>query len=458
MTYADLLIISVAVTLVAYYLALIGIWSHTLDPGATLTLLLAPYWTIVGAVPVLLRKRDSSGAQYSYLETRLFELYPDRTYALVLLTYAGFLLIGILIVALTSRGVDQFDQARGTDTWNSRAAEFSHGLLLTWLSFASLLKFAVVVKLIGSASSTSIYVATRVVRGDNASLIRLYQYLSIAVSYPLATGFVLWLSFPAARRKYAFWMRRTISVIYALFLLSVLAENALFGNRATLLVMMGAIAAGWFRWRYMTAPLAERSGLRRRFGAATGGGLVALGTIGISRGGGLSSPSAVVGSLWLNLQRVGHVVLQEVASSEKLAAHMSLYTVIERNPAPMPLATDSYVAYVNLVHAPVDQTFTLHYVTAWWLHLGPLGIIGAILSFGIVVGLVQRVAASIASPLRAGACLAAATLPAAGIPVVLLRSGPEALRGVIVELILIPAIILTPCFIFGHRRITLGSS
>ena len=72
-------------------------------------------------------------------------------------------------------------------------------------------------------------------------------------------------------------------------------------------------------------------------------------------------------------------MFEEVAaSSEKLAAHMSLYGVLENGTSDTrPFTTDSYGLYVRTVGAPTDQVFTLHFVTSWVLQVGPTGVLAA---------------------------------------------------------------------------------
>jgi hypothetical protein len=81
-----------------------------------------------------------------------------------------------------------------------------------------------------------------------------------------------------------------------------------------------------------------------------------------------------------------------------------------------------------------------------------LGLIPAVLTFAMAVALVQRLATRAISATSAAFSLAAATLPAAGIPIIVVRSGPESLRAVFIELVLLPALVLLPCCLLGRRR------
>ncbi|MEY2524593.1 MAG: hypothetical protein QOJ66_3158 [Ilumatobacteraceae bacterium] len=423
------------------------------DPAVVLILILTTYWTIVGAIPVILAKWQSPTDLYSYLETRLFRLRLDNAYGETLLMYSFFLVVvGLLVVTLTRR-MDQPSEARYQERWTKLAYRFSHSLLLIVVFIILLLKLAIVLTLLRSSADSSIYIVTRIARGDLAPLIRIYQYLNIASSYSLSGGLALWLSFSEARLSYARVYRRVVSLAYLGIALLILAENAILGNRSVPLVMMGAVTAGWTRWRYLPAEAMVRRRLRHQFVAVGFTGFVLLGAIGISRGGSLSTPTDVAASLVGNVSRVGNLVVQEVRSSEKVAAHMSLYGIVERGSfVPDPAIRNSYGEYARIVNAPSDQVFTIHYVTSWWLRLGLAGVLVATLTFALVVVGLQRLASGSASLRSAGVRLAAATLPAAALPITLIRGGPESLRAVAVEILFIPAAIITPCFVIGRHR------
>ena len=450
--YPFFLLALVALSIVAIVLLAGATGVRSKDPAVVITLVLTTYWTVVGAIPVIISKWRSPTELYSYLETRLFRLRLDNTYGLTLLAYAFFLLSVGCIALMLSRRVGATREAEYQDYWTRMSYRFSHSLLLTIIASVFVLKLTIVLALLRNSGGSSIYIATRIVRGDLGPLIRIYQYLNIASSYPLACGIAVWLSFPAARSSYSRRYRRLVSIAYLVLALSNLAENAVLGNRAVPLIMMAAVTAGWARWRYLPADAHSRRRLRRQFLALGFSGFVLLGAIGISRGGSLKTPADVAASLVGNFSRVGNLVVQEVRSSEKLAAHMSLYGIVERDALiPDPTITSSYADYTRVVHAPPDQVFTLHYVTSWWLRLGALGVLVAALTFGLAIVGLHWLASGFTSLNTAGLRLAAATLPAAALPITVIRGGPESLRSVVIEILLIPAAIITPCLVLGGR-------
>ncbi|MBI4934933.1 MAG: hypothetical protein HY828_13715 [Actinobacteria bacterium] len=453
MTLVNSLLLGVTLALVAYALGYLLLLKHAPEPAMAISLLLAPYWTLAGAIPVLLAKRSQPLAEYSYLEHRLFPIFVDGTYASTLLIYSVFVLGGLGVISVLTRGMTTAGQRLSNSEWAVLSRRFGHVFLLVGTGVGLIVRLGLFVYLVRTSSSSSLYEATRIVRGGNARFIQMYQYLTFMVAYPLAAGSALWLAFPEARRAYRRRTRGLMWAAYSSMLLALLAENAILGNRAVPLVMMGAVTAGWFRWRYLPASRTTRRPLRRRFVTVAALGFLVLGTIGISRGGALDSPSAVARSLSSNITHVGNVFLQSTRSSEKLAAHMSLYGVLEQPRLHLDaLSTNSYQDYGRLVGAPPDQVFTVHYVAAWWLRLGAWGLLAAILTFAVVVAALQRIATGRPTLRSAGFRLAASTLPAAGVPVILLRSGPESIRAVVVELLFIPGIVLWSCFALGGRR------
>ena len=138
-------------------------------------------------------------------------------------------------------------------------------------------------------------------------------------------------------------------------------------------------------------------------------------------------------------------------SAEKVASHMSLVGVISEGPnLREPFAANSYAIYTTLVNAPEDQVFTIHPVAAWWLRVGPAGVVLAGLLIGVVLVLLQRLSFRPRGAVFSAFALPASVLPAAGLPIIMLRSGPEGVRSVVIELLVIPALLCLPATLFGR--------
>jgi hypothetical protein len=438
MNVVDLLIIGVAGAMAAYLVATWSVVRTTRDPSIAVTLLLALYWTLVGALPVLLAKRHDAGARYSYLEERLFPIEVDDVYVRVLVAYTAFLLAVVVTVAVVARARTRRSVLTDQD-WAARVTRsLSHERLLAICG--ALLAVRLALLLIVTRSGASLYTETRVVQGANARLLLVYQYLTLLGAYAGFIGAGLWLACRSARHAFRPAHRRTISVAYAALALLVLAENALVGNRAVPLIGLGAVAVLWLRYRWMPVDRVGRQTLLA--GVATVGLLAVLflGAVGVSRGAAVTSPSTAATVLVQTASDPGHVFEEVAASSEKLAAHMSLYGVLANGTADTrPFTTDTYGLYARTVGAPADQVFTIHFVTSWVLQVGPVGVLAAAVALGLVIGALQRVGMVRRSRPTTALALCAGSLAAAGIPIVMVRGGVESLWG-IVQLMVLPAI------------------
>ncbi|MGO4257753.1 hypothetical protein [Marmoricola sp. RAF53] len=451
MSLADVLLLGVVGVLVCYAALVVVAFRRTRDPGSTLILAFGAYWTLVGALYFLVAKRRAGGSVYTYLEDRLFPVNIDSVYALTLLAYAVFLLVMVCGFIALSRQHRQ-GGAAALSAWERLSQTFVHPRMLALVALLTVPKIYVVRGLIaGNADAGSLYEATRTVKGAMASQLHLYQYLNLATAYPLTIGFALWLGFQSGRKSYRPTHRALIWAVYGVLLAEVIGENALLGNRAVPLVVMAGLAAGWARWRYLPSQGRARSGLTLLLVGLGIAGFLGLGAIGDARGGNLTSPTAIGASLVSNLKDPANIAVQIGKSAEKVAAHMSLVGVIKDGPGlRQPFAANSYEVYTTLVNAPADQVFTIHPVAAWWLRVGPAGIVLAGLLLAVAVAFFQRLAFRPRGAVFSAFALPAAVLPAAGLPIIMLRSGPESLRALVMELLIIPALICLPAIVFGR--------
>jgi hypothetical protein len=430
MTYAVVLLALVVTMLVAYALGALVAHRRARDVTVVVVLALTAYWTLIGAVQILSVKAGNPAARATYLEDRLFRVDADGTYAAALLAYSVFLVVVVvMVVALVRERTPASVETEGDDA-SRFAATMAHGRLLAVVGVLTVAKVAVLALVVRGHSISDLYELTRTAGGDRR--ITVYQYLNVATAYPLACAVAIWIGArPAARAE-----RRAVGLAYGALFGLALVENAALGNRAVPLVCLTGVAVGWVRWRFLPAGAGERRRLGVRFAGAAAAGLLLVGLIGAVRGGGSARPQTVVDA-------VGSVA----NSSEKLAAHLSLDGVLQLDQVRLrPLTGDSYAQYADLVGAPSDQVFTVHYVTAWWVRIGAVGVLAAALSYGLALALLQRLATARPTRRLAPFVVAAATLTAAGLPITLLRSGPESLRAVVVELTLIPALVLFAAF------------
>ena len=106
-------------------------------------------------------------------------------------SYSIFLLVVVLaFLALSKSVVAEGNEQR----WERFASSFSHGRVLALLGIMMLPKLFIVRSLISASGQTSsLYEATRTVRGALSGELLMYQYLNIATAYPAAAAFALWL-------------------------------------------------------------------------------------------------------------------------------------------------------------------------------------------------------------------------------------------------------------------------
>jgi hypothetical protein len=192
----------------------------------------------------------------------------------------------------------------------------------------------------------------------------------------------------------------------------------------------------------------------------------AIVAVGVFRGFGASSLSENFSwaLLWEGIQSLG-------GSSESLAAHTSMYAVLEKDcPPTMGTSFLSLIAsvvprflwpdrpaeiydyYASSIGLAAGRGYTIHHAAGWYLNFGSAGvIIGAILVGAIWAKLynyTQRGSSEIsrlmAVPARVGFFIFCGVLPS------VLRAGPECYKAVFVATIFVPTLALYPAC--SHRR------
>jgi hypothetical protein len=161
-------------------------------------------------------------------------------------------------------------------------------------------------------------------------------------------------------------------------------------------------------------------------------------------------------------------------SSESLAAQMAMYGILARGldltygssvlylvNSIVPRAflservSDSYTVYADAMGAPDTQGFTIHYAAGWYLNFGLIGIVVGAVVLGLIWGAPLRLLArrrAMSVPGRLGIlcafCFCSAFIPA------LMRNGPEGLKSLFIEALVLPYSLTW----FAAREITRGST
>ena len=138
-----LLLASVIGILALYGVMVLAVGRRTGSPMLIIGLVLTAYWTLAGAIPVILAKWTSSDVQYSYLEQRLFPLRLDGTYLLTIWIYGVFLISSAAVVLVVSRPRGRQQQRRDRRAAAELAHRFVHARAVVLLTFGAVARLVV---------------------------------------------------------------------------------------------------------------------------------------------------------------------------------------------------------------------------------------------------------------------------------------------------------------------------
>jgi hypothetical protein len=434
------LILSVT-TFVIALLALV-LYRRRRDPGLLVGIGALYYWSLYGAWSIVIDKTGGfSGQQYYYLETKMFPVALDGHYVVTLLLYAGF----IIVVELTILAALSRRRERSIPRLVLR-----HEPILIFGFLAGIASYLVIRDKLTTAwaLNTSAYVYTRT---QSNQWFTLHQVLNRVALIPPAIG-VATLAAGNRSRFFINVVRRYTWLGYIVLLGGMSAFTFVLGNKNE---VFNALLAGI---------LTYVGSLRRpnwwKAGLLLAGGLWFLASIDYFRGTAVSDMADVLSRGTERSVSLGHFV---ATSNEAFAAHFSMYGVLSRGVEPkfgysfyslacsvIPRVLwpdrppDIYLYYSQSVGTIQNQGYSLHHATGWYLNFGYAGVaIGA-----VVLGLLwawclnahQRIRAKSGLWFRLFATIAPWVL-AAGIPP-LVRAGPEAYKGLVLESFLIPMVAL----------------
>ena len=396
------------------------------------------YWSLYGAWFVVIDKLGGfSGKNYHYLEYKMFPVTLDANYLLSLALYAAFILVAQLTLLATLPRRREY---------RPPGLVLHHGPILA-ISFAAGLASLLLIRDQLSAAwtlNTSAYYFTRTQTGQWFTL---HQVLNRVSMVPAAIGLATLLAGPRSRNFVGAGGRYAL-LGYLALIAGMGAFTFILGNKNEVFVAM------------ITGVLAYLSSVRRpnlfKVASVLAVGMWFLYTIDFFRGVPLSDMQRVVTEHLEDATELGHFV---TSSNEGYAAHFSLYGVLAADVEPkfayslyalacsvVPRAwwpdrpLDIYFYYSESVGAIQGQGYSLHHATGWYLNFGYAGV----LLGGLVLGLVWTWCLRARGALRSNsgllarvfACIApwvfAAFLPP------LLRAGPEAYKGFLLEGVLIP--------------------
>jgi hypothetical protein len=435
-------LLAAVTTIIGALAALIYLRTHEL--GTLLGTAALYYWSLFGAWYIVIDKTGgSSGKHYQYLETKMFPIALDSDYMLALCLYAAFIIVvqlGLLVL-IPARDGQPLPRL-----------QIRHEPILLMTLLAGLASVFLIRDELGAAwaTHTSAYLYTR---RNPSEWFTLHQVLNRAALLPAAIGLATLLTgtknryFVNVRQRYTF-------LVYVCVLGGMCVFTFMLGNKNEVLA---ALVAG---------TLAYAGGQRRtpwiRVGVTFAFGIWFLFSIDYFRSFAVSDLAAAV-TTEADATNVGEVARFVTSSNESYAAHFSMYGVLSRQIEPKfgysiyslfcsviprilwpDRPRDIYLYYSESVGTVQNQGYSLHHATGWYLNFGYLGIIlGAVvmaLTWAYCINARRRVTRRTGLAFRLFAVVApwffAACLPP------MLRAGPEAYKGLILEGALIPVTVL----------------
>lgn len=433
-----------AATIIIVYLSVL-IWLKSRTIGFLVGISFFYYWSLYGAWSIINDGLGGdSGKHYQYLFERLFVVYLDQYYLEALALYAGFIILVQLTVLIRVRPAMP-------DVWAARTArlKLDHGRVLL-LSGSALVVSAIIISNALALASTlglSGYFVSRGGANAVSEYFTLHQVLNRVAIIPTALGLAVMLSgddprFVCGSRNNLF-LRAYMALLLAIFVFCIVL-----GNKNEL--FFGLVSGSIFYLANARKP---------RWGK-----FVALGV------------AAFAGIAWIDFMRgisidqlINNISLADVvmsarevalSSNEAYAAHMSMYGALYYE---IPLTYGSsllslaasiiprilwrsrpdtiYEHYASHVNAYAGQGYSIHHVTGWYLNFGVFGVVLGAICLGLVWAKLYnnycQASRSPRSHLSELFCVLAFSTFTANLPS-LVRAGPEAYKGVVVDAFLIP--------------------
>jgi hypothetical protein len=414
--------------------------------GLPLGVLFTYYWSLHGAWFITLDDmgRDSQ-LSYHYLFEKLFPAYVDTYYFWAITYYTSFLFALQFSLLYFTRNLQP------SNTYSPQKAPIllRHHIVMLVSSAAFVGSYAIFGGDLSNAlnSGVSGYATTR--SGAN-ELFTLASILNRMTSIPLGIGIAVLFSGGNALCMKSSIIRRWYYPAYALLGASFFIYASALGNKNELLVTL--IAGVLFYLSNCPEPRTMRLLFVGIFG------MVFISSIDIIRGIPIQDWSHE-----LSLSRILSAWEIPLHSNEMFGAHLSMYGVLAYE-VPIQFGyslysvicsiiprifwedrpPDIYYHYAESVRAIEGQGYAIHHATGWYLNFGFLGIIaGAIFLayFWIYLTKLFYRQDRIRSPVYRLFSIIAPWTFTAGFPLIL-RAGPEAYKGIILDCFLAPLIVL----------------
>jgi hypothetical protein len=425
-----------------------AVWRKTGSLDFPIGLALIYYWSLYGGWSIIQNKLDGDRVgNYSYLEDKMFPIALDAYYEHTLLLYTLFIVtVGVTILMMAQRRRHTAPQAP--------RILVAHGVVLASCAAALFCSFYIVRGNLGAAIALgrSAYDATRHV-DESMGLWSVHQILNRVALFPAAIGLAVLCSGDEPRFIGSVNADVRLRFLYLMHLTGTFAFCFILGNKNELL----AAGVGGTLFYIANARRPNTTGLIA-LGLA---GLLALGLIDVYRGTPL--PRLYQAVRTTDVDTLVSAIQVGKGSNEPYAAHMSMYGALAHSvpytygssfvsllasAVPRQLwpdrPADIYFHYVEHVGVVPGQGYTIHHATGWFLNFGVLGVVVGAILLGGSWSLSHNVRETLGSARSSWCFVLAAICPTMFTSYIpsLTRSGLESYKGLIVEAVLLPALVL----------------
>jgi len=426
-----------AVLTAVFLIGLALVWRKTSLPHFVLGLALVYYYSLFGAWGIVAMKEHGT-ASYSldYLEASLFPITIDENYVLALLVYGVFVLSLLFAVTLLvpARNKILIGQSRTV------AIHYWRLLLIATVCFCASL--AIEWQGLQSALDEGVS-AYSITRFEDNPFYTIHQIFNRTGLAALAIGIAG--AFALRRKNFG------IAIGYLPVTLAWIAFLFLIGNRNEML-MAGIAGFLWYfslGGRLKAVPVA----------IVVLCGFFILRLTEATRGEGLEIATTDVSETLLSADFWNPFAV--ASGSESQAAHMSMYGVLSHNVdftygssilyfvssfVPRLIWSDrppdSYTLYTNATMVSDEHGYNIHLATGWYLNFGLPGVIvGAILVALVWVGVFRMVLRNQENNSRWAVMWCCSFCFTSAFMAALMRNGPEGMKGMIVEAVIIPLVV-----------------
>ena len=418
------------------------------------------YWSLYGAWSIIgAHLGGESDKQYDYLAERMFPIQLNDDYMMALVLYAAFIILVelTLVWKISGRSVVRESLAVAP-------IRISHGSLFILATISVIGSFIILAEQLTSAAemNMSAYVATRGGLGAYHPLFTIHQVFNRLAVFSLAIGFAVYLT---PRRALFIEGSHSlgIGVTYVFLLVGTLGYLAMLGNKNELL---SALLLGGLFYSTNTA--------RIQWKLAIPIGLVVflfIGAINFLR----SLPMLAL----LNTDTWWEALVEAPgihSSGEAFAAHFSLYGVLESH-APLTYGSSfmllaaslvpsvlrgerslgTYTVYaesLGIYEGATGEAYTLHHATGWYLNFGLWGIVAGAVLLGVLWGWCYTAHVKANRGDRRWQNLLAIVAPSGLVSAIppLVRAGPDAYKGLLIEAFILPTLALWWATIWRTRK------